>query len=284
MKQNNINLLLFGSGTMVVILLAVIGMQGCKKEGFSYQEQVRQKLAYDMLKQDTSLSIAVEALEKANIAPTLNTYGPFTFFAPDNSAFRKFFISNNKTSLADFTAAELRALMIYHIMQAKLRSSDFVQGPQPVSVGMGDFLSLDISRGYRFNTIANSVAKIYETDIEYSNALVHKIDAVLSPPTLTIGEFLEQNSNKYSIMIAGLKRASLWDTLTNLNDNMGNRIRLTLFAETDEVLQAAGIQTFDNMPPDQLDTLLRYHIIAGAGFSSGYTISLFRSGCTQADK
>jgi uncharacterized surface protein with fasciclin (FAS1) repeats len=125
--------------------------------------------------------------------------------------------------------------------------------------------------GYKSNAIANGVAKVYETDIEYSNALVHKIDAVLNPPTLTIGQFLEVNKDKYSIMIAGLKRANLWDTLTNLTDINGQRIRLTLFAETDDVLKAAGINSFDNLPLDQLDTLLRYHIVVGAGFSATYT-------------
>lgn len=272
MKKNNINLLQIIPGLLVMtILMMMIVMQACKKDPFSYQEQNRQTLAYDMLKKDTSLSIAVEALEKAGIAPTLNTYGPFTFFAPDNNAFRKFFVSKGKAGLNDFTAEELKTLMIYHIMQARLKSADFVQGPQPQSVGAGDFISLDISKGFKFNTVANSVAKIYLTDTEYSNGLVHKMDAVLNPPTLTIGEFLDQNKDKYSVMIAGLKRANLWDTLTNLTDNMGNRIRLTLFAESNEVLQEAGITTFDNMPPDQLDTLLRYHIIPGAGFSGSYT-------------
>jgi hypothetical protein len=52
---------------------------------------------------------------------------------------------------------------------------------------------------------------------------------------------------------------------------MGNRIRITLFAEPNDVLQAAGITTFDTWPLDQLDTLLRYHMLPGAGFSSSYT-------------
>lgn len=272
MKKNNIYRFRFIAGIMVMaVLLIMIGIAGCKKDAFSYQEQTRQQLAYDKLKEDTSLSLAVQALEKAGIAPTLNTYGPFTFFAPDNNAFRKYFAAKGKTGLADFTAVELRSLMIYHIMQARLKSTDFIQGPQPYPVGAGDFISLDISRGYKFNTIANSIAKVYQTDIEYSNGFVHKMDAVLDPPTLTIGQFLDQNKATYSIMIAGLKRANLWDTITNLNDNFGNRIRITLFAEPDDVLKAAGITSFDAWPLDQLDTLLRYHMIAGAGFSSSYT-------------
>ena len=272
MKKNNINFLTYRFGALMAAnFLLIISLLGCRKDHFSYQEQNRQVLAFEMMKQDTSLSFAVAALEKANLAPTLNTYGPFTFFAPDNNAFRKFFISKGKTGLNDFTSDELRFYMIYHIMQTRLKSADFVQGPQPQPSGMGDFISLDISKGYKFNTVANSVAHVYETDIEYSNGLVHKIDAVLDPPTLTIGQFLDQNKDKYSVMIAGLKRVNLWDTLMNLNDVNGQRIRITFFAENNDVLRAAGIQSFDNWPLEDLDTLLRYHMIAGAGFSSTYT-------------
>ncbi|WP_165760354.1 fasciclin domain-containing protein [Niastella populi] len=251
------------------IIMAII--PACKKDGFSYQEQTRQVLAFDMLQQDTSLSISVQALEKTKMSATLNTYGPFTFFIPDNNAWRKFFAGGAKTKLDDFSDEELKTILVYHILPIRIKSAEFIQGPQATPTGRGDFITLDISKGFKFNTIANGIAKVYETDIEYSNALVHKIDGVLNPPTLTIGEFLEQNKSVYSILIGGLKRAGLMDTLTNLTDANGQRIRLTLFAETDDVLKAAGIQDLNNMPLDELDALLRYHIIPGANFSASYT-------------
>lgn len=254
-----------------IIMLGIGGMIGCKKDGFSYQEQDRQVLAYDEMKKDTSISIAIAALDKAKISATLNVYGPFTFFVPDNKAFRKFFASRGKTSLTDFTDDEIRTIMIYHILPARLKSSEFKQGPQPIATGAGDFISLDISKGFKFNTVANSVANVYETDLSYSNGLVHKIDAVLNPPTQTIGQFLDLNKDKYSIMIDGLKRANLWDTLTNLTDAANTRIRITLLAETNETFRAAGITELNSMPIDKLDTLLRYHMIAGASFSADYT-------------
>jgi uncharacterized surface protein with fasciclin (FAS1) repeats len=271
MNKNKISLERSGFSIVVSAIALLFSLQGCKPDNFSYQEQNRSVLAFEKMKEDTTLSIAVAALEKSNLAPTLNTYGPFTLFAPDNNAFRKFFVKKGKRSLDDFPADTIRFYMIYHIMQVRLKSSEFVQGPQPQPSGQGDFISLDISKGYKFNTIANGIANVYKTDIEFSNALIHKIDAVLDPPTLTIGQILEQNKDKYSIMIEGLKRANLWDTINNLTDAFGNRIRLTLFAENDDVWKAAGITTLTTMPLDQLDTLLRYHIIAGAGFSSTYT-------------
>jgi uncharacterized surface protein with fasciclin (FAS1) repeats len=260
-----------GMVLVMLIICMLAGMQGCKKDGFSYQEQLRQVLAFDMLQQDTSLSMAVQALELTKMSTTLNTYGPFTFFIPNNNAFRKYLVDKGKTKLEEIPEDELKTVLAYHILPTRLKSAEFIQGPQATPTGKGDFVTLDISKGFKYNTIANGIAKVYETDIEYSNALVHKIDAVLNPPTLTIGEFLNQNKGVYSIMIGGLKRVGLMDTLTNLTDWRGVRIRLTLFAETDEVLKAAGIQNFDNMPIEELEALMRYHIIPGANFSASYT-------------
>jgi uncharacterized surface protein with fasciclin (FAS1) repeats len=272
MKKSKQNIIKISFSITVALAILIACMEGCKKDPFSYQEQNRSVLAYDMMKEDTTISIALAALDKAKLSPTLNTYGPFTFFVPDNNAFRKFFASKGKSGLNDFTEEEIRTLMVYHILTARLRSAEFRQGPQTnAPTGAGDVISLDISKGYKDSTVANSVAKVYKTDITYSNALVHKIDAVLNPPTLSIGQFLEQNSNRYSVMIAGLKRANLWDTINNLTDQAGTRIRITLLAESNETLAAAGITSFASMPIDQLDTLLRYHMMAGSSFSADYT-------------
>lgn len=255
----------------LVLSLMVCTFMACTKDDFSYQEQNRQVLMLDQIKMDTSLSIAVQALEKAKMASTLNTYGPFTFFAPDNNAFKKYFKNLGKSGISDFSEEELKTLMTYHILPTRLVAAQFIQGPQTTATGRGDYITLDISKGYKTTATANGKALIYQTDIEYSNGFLHKMDAVLDPPTLTIGQFLKQNTDKYSVFIAGLERVGLMDTLTNLNDASGNRIRLTLFAETNDILANAGVTTFNTMPIDELRAYLRYHIVRGGNFSSSYT-------------
>ncbi|MDR6338089.1 putative surface protein with fasciclin (FAS1) repeats [Filimonas zeae] len=254
--------------TILLVVLAGI-TAGCQREDFSYQEKDRMFQMMDMLRADTSLSLTVEALDKAQLSGTLNTYGPFTFFAPDNQAFRNYLRNVGKAAIADFTSEEITTLMIYHILGARVRSADFVPGPQTVSTGRGDYIALDISKGTKTEALANGKARLYETDIEYSNGVVHKMDAVLDPPVLTIGAFLQQNP-QYSILVAGLQRAGLMDTLMALNNAQGERIRLTLFAETNEVLNAAGITSFDAMPLGELTELMRYHIMPGSSFTSQY--------------
>ncbi len=258
--------------TLIIFLFAILAMlSSCNVDPFSYQDQKRQVLMLDKIKEDTSLSIAVEALTIAKMAGTLNTYGPFTFFAPNNAAFKRFFKNQGKTSLKDFTEEQLRTVMTYHILPTRLVAAQFIQGPQGAATGRGDYITLDISKGYKSTAVANGKATIYETDIEFSNGFLHKMDGVLDPPTLTIGEFMKQNADQYSVFIKGLERIGMMDTLVNLNDAAGARIRLTVFAETNSVLQKAGITTFDNMPLAELKSYMRYHMIRGTNFSNSYT-------------
>lgn len=267
--------------------VAALTLNGCKRqEDLSYMVQTRYNLMFDQLKNDTSLSIAVLALQRSKkqvfnsltkqtdtvlLSSTLNAYGPYTFFAPDNNAFRKFFINQGKSSLADFTDSALFVIMDYHILPTGLAASSFIQGPQTVTTGSGDFISIDISKGYKSTAVANGIANIYQTDITYYNGFVHKIDAVLNPPVLTIGQFLQTYPDRYSIFVGGLKRANLMDTLINLTNASGIRTRLTLFAETNDVLQKAGITNFDNLSLDSVTRLMRDHLITGVNSSSSYT-------------
>ncbi len=253
---------------LVVLMLAVLAA-GCERDEISFQEKDRKLLMMDMLRQDTSLTIAVQALDKAGMSGTLNAYGPVTLFVPDNKAFRTYLKNVGKNSINDFSDADIKTLMVYHVLGTRLRAADFIPGPQPFTTGRGDYITLDISRGIKSDALANGKAKLYETDIEFSNGIVHKMDAVLDPPILTIGQFLEQN-DQYSIMVGGLRRAGLMDTLVKLNNAAGERTRITLFAETNEVLQAAGITSFENMPIEEVKAQMRYHLMAGGAFTSQY--------------
>ncbi|OCX54097.1 hypothetical protein BEL04_07465 [Mucilaginibacter sp. PPCGB 2223] len=257
--------------TRLTVICLLAACAGCRDTSLSYMVPTRTTLMLDQIQADTSLTTTVQALQIANMAATLDTYGPFTFFAPNNSAWAQYIKNKGKTSINDLTAAQLKTVLTYLILPTRLYAANFIQGPQATPSGAGDFLTLDISKGYRYNTVANGIAHVYQTDIVYSNGLVHKIDAVLDPPSLTIGQFLSQNPGTYSVFTAGLQRVGLLDTLTLLNDKNNVRVALSLFAETNDVLKTAGITTFDNMPMADLKSLMLYHIIKGSNFSASYT-------------
>lgn len=238
-----------------------------------------------MREKDTTLTLAVQALEKSGLAATLNTYGPFTFFAPDNQAFRKFFKERNVKGLQDIKEADIRTVMQYHIVQRKRKSIDFVQGTFPDSTVNGDFLQMDVTGGITNGTVINGKAKIYATNTELTNAILHKLDAVLDPPTTTLADYISKNAN-FSILAAGMQRAGLMDTLATIRSFNPRRpytfgsprvlkTQLTLMAETNEVFQAAGTTaaTLLNMPMADLVRLMRYHIVPGNTYSFAYVPS-----------
>jgi uncharacterized surface protein with fasciclin (FAS1) repeats len=239
----------------------------------------------DFMQKDTTLSLTVKALEKAGLAATLNTYGPFTFFAPDNKAFRDYFKQLGVKGLADIQDTDLRTVLQYHIVQRKRKSLDFIQGTFPDSTVNGDFFKMEISGGVADGAIINGKAKVYATNIELTNGILHKLNAVLDPPTTSLIDFISQDPT-FSILAYGMTRAGLMDTLAavrsinpripyTLGRTAKMKTQLTLFAESNAVFEAAGISraTLEAMPLAELQRLMRYHIMPGNVYSFDYVPS-----------
>ncbi|RYY70304.1 MAG: fasciclin domain-containing protein, partial [Chitinophagaceae bacterium] len=80
----------------------------------------------EIAQSDTSFSILVAAIQKANLVTTLsNSSANFTVFAPTNTAFRNAGIT--AATIAGFTASEvtnvLTPLLTYHVLGAKVNAS-----------------------------------------------------------------------------------------------------------------------------------------------------------------
>jgi uncharacterized surface protein with fasciclin (FAS1) repeats len=260
------------AGAWLSLLLLVITLNACVQDDFRYLLKDDQIQMVDVMQKDSTLALTIQALERANLAQTLNTYGPYTFFAPDNQAWRKYFKQVNKNGLAAFTAEEIRIILQYHIIKSRKKTFDFQQGPISDSTVNGDYVVLDVSGGVLNSTMVNDKGRLYDTDIEVTNGVLHKIDAVLDPPVITIAEFLNQDP-EYSMLVAGLKRAGLYDTLNTLTSltPTGRKLKtkLTLFAESNAVLQAANVD-LTTMPLAELTALMKYHILPSGNFSSQY--------------
>ncbi len=116
-------------------------------------------------------SIFRNALSAAGLVATLKTPGPFTVFAPTDSAFRKW----PRGILDDLLKDRPRLVEVIKghvvpgkIMARSLRNSD-------AESLQGGLLRIAVSDdGVRINN-----AKVMKTDIETSNGVVHSVDTVL---------------------------------------------------------------------------------------------------------
>lgn len=133
----------------------------------------------------SSLSSLYRLVAAAGLAPTLRGPGPFTLFAPIDTAFPAG--ANLLQLQADPT---LPTTLAYHVVPGLIRSTDLSNGEMLTTLH-GDNVT-----AYLYPTTGIAMidhAKIIYTDVEASNGIVHFIDRVLKPSAvcsaLQVAEF-----------------------------------------------------------------------------------------------
>ena len=114
-----------------------------------------------------------------DLVSVLQGDGPFTVFAPLNSAFEA--ISDVVSGL---TADQLSTVLTYHVASGNVRSSDISDGLEVTSVQTENF-TINISGSTVTITDAQgNVANIILTDVQATNGVIHVLDKVILPQNL----------------------------------------------------------------------------------------------------
>lgn len=121
-----------------------------------------------------SFSILVQAVVKAGLVETLNGNGPFTIFAPTNSAFEALFSQLKISDVSDLTAEQLIPILQYHVVSGNVRSSALSAGNVETLNG---FINISLTPSPAINTTSRIIA----TDVQATNGVIHVIDEVLLP-------------------------------------------------------------------------------------------------------
>jgi uncharacterized surface protein with fasciclin (FAS1) repeats len=139
----------------------------------------------EVAKSNPDLSYLVAAVVRAsegstNVAALLSGDGPLTVFAPTNQAFIKAgfpTIESIKAAKPD----DLTPILAYHVIAARIFSTDLVDGSQSTTFG-GEKVTIDLSSGAAVKGKSNTTkSKIGPADIVTTNGVVHVIDQVLLP-------------------------------------------------------------------------------------------------------
>lgn len=121
----------------------------------------------------TTLLAAVEA---AGLTETLKGAGPFTVFAPTDAAFAALPAGTVEDLLKPENKAKLASILTYHVLPAKVMSTDLSEGLKAATV-QGAEVTITLEGGAKVNGAVISTA-----DIEASNGVIHVIDSVILPP------------------------------------------------------------------------------------------------------
>jgi len=134
-----------------------------------------------MAQADTSLSYLVVAVVTANLQGALSGSGPLTVFAPTNNAFR----AAGFPTIASIQAASpatLTSILTYHVIGARVFSSDLTNGEQATTLN-GEKVTIGLtSSGATVKGMSNtSPSNIIAANIVATNGVIHVIDQVLLP-------------------------------------------------------------------------------------------------------
>jgi uncharacterized surface protein with fasciclin (FAS1) repeats len=239
------------------------------------------------------LSTVVAAVQAAGLVDTLNGEGPFTIFAPANSAFAKIPADQLDALLADPTG-DLTSILTLHVVAGqRLSSADLaevgsvatVNGEEITLAADGDTISIN-----------GGQAKVVCADVPTANATVHIIDGVLMPAAMNApdqGAALEpsgpacssipmrgegsfagmaddpaataaSNNPELSSLVSAVQAAGLVDTLNGAGP-------FTIFAPANSAFAALPRADLDAVladPAGLLTTILTYHVVAGEQLSS----------------
>ncbi len=215
---------------------------------------------WDVVQNSPDHTVLEAAVNAAGLGATLSGTGPFTVFAPTDAAFAALPAGTVQALLTDPQGA-LTQVLLYHVVTGKALSSSLTNG-QTIATINGKNVTVTINA----NGVFINNAKVTVADVVADNGVVHVIDAVLLPPTVTVWDVV-QNSPDHTVLEAAVNAAGLGATLSGTGP-------FTVFAPTDAAfaaLPAGTVQALLADPQGALTQVLLYHVVAGKALSSSLT-------------
>lgn len=135
---------------------------------------------------NANFSTLVSVLNRSgqpNFITALSATGPFTVFAPTNSAFTALDLELTPGGIAGVSAANLTKVLQYHVVSpANVLAASLTEGQvvTPILTPAQTF-TIQLTGGAKIKDANNRISNIIITDVQCSNGVIHAIDKVLLP-------------------------------------------------------------------------------------------------------
>jgi len=256
-------------GLAVAASMVAVGLQGCGGGGGDDSSTTvaptpapAPPSIVDTAVANGAFTVLVEALQTAELVDALSGPGPFTVFAPTDTAFTALLEALNNTKEELLAREDLGRILQYHVISGQVLSSD-LGATQDVTTLTGDPLTVT-SDG---TTVMAGSATVVIADVLCSNGVIHAIDAVLLPPAPAPPSIVDTAvaNGGFTVLVEALQTAELVDALSGPGP-------FTVFAPTDAaftaLLEALNATKEELLAREDLATILQYHVISGQTLSS----------------
>lgn len=249
----------------VLSALIVANMTACKKlSSFDYPPET--VTAYQMIKEDVTLSIFRYAVERADLISLLDGKNQITIFMPTNAAF----LSSGYTQsvLSKMSINDLAAFVKNHIVSGSIDTRNLAPSELRTTLSNKQILIQRIG-------VSNYVdgADITNPNKKMSNGYVQLINKVIvTKPTMfdAINDYTTTTTlSQFNLTIAAITRASTG--ATNFIDLLKGSKSYTFFLPTNNAWIDAGyanLAAVNSASVTVLETILKNHLVEGAKFTS----------------
>ncbi len=135
----------------------------------------------DIAAANGNFTTLVAAVQAAGLEETLRGPGPFTLFAPTDTAFAALPAGTVDSLLLPENKDQLVSILTYHVVPGSIQSGDVLGTVQDVATVNGKTVRVNGTGGKYGATVRVNNANVTSADIFASNGVIHVIDKVLLP-------------------------------------------------------------------------------------------------------
>ncbi len=270
------NKTIFKSG--LILLAASLAFGACNKEpDDSNLYTFTGETVETFIQKDSDLTAFNYILTRVGLDRMMASYGQYTCYAPINSGVREYIDSlyndpeaviphNSMTenSLEGLSDSLCNDIARFHLTNGLYSIIEMGGSGATITTMLGRPISSKVdSLG---NTVLNDASTIISEDNEVTNGLVHKVTRVVPRSARSLGDTFDR-LEEYTIFNEALHRTGLADSVVrssknkvftkpaDCNDTNGSllycptecKVGYTIFAESDAVMKANGINNFDDL-------------------------------------
>lgn len=213
----------------------------------------------------------VSLVKKAGLAGTLSAPGSLTVFAPTDQAFAN--LKKRDPALYNKVATDkklLQSVLTYHVVGKRIPAAAALAAAkkaQKVKTVQGESVGLSFKNG---KILLNGSARVVIADVKASNGVVHAINAVIVPPSLSTPAApaptqsivqIAAGNPEFSTLVSLVRKAGLVEAISAKGP-------FTVFAPTNEAFaklakEAPATYAAVLADPALLAKVLTYHVVAG---------------------
>ena len=153
---------------------AGIALSACSREP-------QAPLIGEVITSNASFSTLAAALQAAGLEGALDASGPFTVFAPRNSAFDALPAGTLDDLLLPENKATLEAILRAHVVEGTYTAADLVGKTTTLTTLNGTDIVVDGFDGVTVSGSGGGSVTVVQPDVQARNGIIHVINGILLP-------------------------------------------------------------------------------------------------------